>query len=59
MALYFGFEVFTAVTLKSTVFWHVTPYSPVEVYGRFGEHMPPSSSGGCLFKDILVHVYKL
>jgi hypothetical protein len=38
MALYFGFEVFTAVTVKSAVFCDVSPCSPVEIYCRFGEH---------------------
>jgi hypothetical protein len=26
------FEVLTTVTMKSTVFWDVTPFSPVEFY---------------------------
>jgi hypothetical protein len=31
-----GFEVLTAVVMKSTVFWDVTPYSPLEVNRCFG-----------------------
>jgi hypothetical protein len=30
------YQVPTAVTMKSAVFWHVTPCSPVEVRWRFG-----------------------
>jgi hypothetical protein len=29
---HFGFEVLTAVSKNSTVFWDVTPCSPVEVH---------------------------
>jgi hypothetical protein len=31
-----GFEVFTAVVMKSTVFWDITPCSPLSVKRRFG-----------------------
>jgi hypothetical protein len=31
-----GFEVFTAVVMKSTIFWDTTPCSPLSVNGRFG-----------------------
>jgi hypothetical protein len=31
-----GFEVLIAANLHSTIFWVVTPYSPVEVQRRFG-----------------------
>jgi hypothetical protein len=31
-----GFEVLTAVTIKSTVFRSVRAFSPVDVHGRFG-----------------------
>jgi hypothetical protein len=29
------FEVLTAVTMKFTVFWDVTPYNLVKIYRRF------------------------
>jgi hypothetical protein len=29
---YVGFEVLTAVTMKSTIFWNVTPCNVVDVY---------------------------
>jgi hypothetical protein len=31
-----GFEVLTAVVRKSTVFWHITPCSPLKVNRRLG-----------------------
>jgi hypothetical protein len=31
-----GFEVLTAVVLKSTIFWDITPCSPLRVNQRFG-----------------------
>jgi hypothetical protein len=39
------FEVITLVTMKSTVFWDVTPCSPVEFYRRFEKNIVPISSG--------------
>jgi hypothetical protein len=33
---YVGFEVFTAVVMKSIVFWDMTPCSPLSVNRRFG-----------------------
>jgi hypothetical protein len=33
---YVGFEVFTAVVLKSIIFWDMTPCSPLSLYRRFG-----------------------
>jgi hypothetical protein len=30
------FEVITAVVMKSTIFWDITPYSPLKVNRRFG-----------------------
>jgi hypothetical protein len=32
-----GFEVFTAVVMKSSTFWDITPYIPLKVNIRFGE----------------------
>jgi hypothetical protein len=32
-----GFEVLTAVVMKSTIFWDMTPCSPLSCNGRFGE----------------------
>jgi hypothetical protein len=32
-----GFEVLTPVFMKSTIFWDITPYSPLKVNRRFGE----------------------
>jgi hypothetical protein len=31
-----GFEVLTAVVMKSTIFWDITPCSPLKVNQRFG-----------------------
>jgi hypothetical protein len=31
-----GFEVLTAVVMKSTVFWDITPCSPLKANRRFG-----------------------
>jgi hypothetical protein len=31
-----GFEVLTAVVTNSTIFWHITPCSPLSVNRRFG-----------------------
>jgi hypothetical protein len=31
-----GFEVLTAVAMKSTIFWDITPCSPLKVNRRFG-----------------------
>jgi hypothetical protein len=31
-----GFEVLTAVVMKSIIFWHITPCSPLSVNQRFG-----------------------
>jgi hypothetical protein len=31
-----GFEVLTAVVMKSTIFWDITPCSPLKVNRRFG-----------------------
>jgi hypothetical protein len=31
-----GYEVLTAVVLKSSIFWHITPYSPLKVNQHFG-----------------------
>jgi hypothetical protein len=33
---YVGFEVLTAVVMKSTIFWDTTPCSPLNVNRRFG-----------------------
>jgi hypothetical protein len=34
--VFVAFEFLTAVTMKGTIFWNVTPCSPIEVYDRFG-----------------------
>jgi hypothetical protein len=34
---YVGFEVLTVVVMKSTIFWDITPCSPLKVNWRFGE----------------------
>jgi hypothetical protein len=31
-----GFQVLTAVVMKSSIFWDITPYSPLKVNRRFG-----------------------
>jgi hypothetical protein len=38
-----GFEVLTEVTMKSTVFWDMTPCSQKKFTDVSEEHMPPSS----------------
>jgi hypothetical protein len=35
--IYVGFEVLTAVVMKSSIFWDTTPRSPLKVNRRFGE----------------------
>jgi hypothetical protein len=35
-ALFAGFHVLTAVTMKGTVFWDIAPYSLLEVHRRCG-----------------------
>jgi hypothetical protein len=32
----FGFVILIAVVIKSTVFWDITPYSPLKVNRTFG-----------------------
>jgi hypothetical protein len=34
---YIKFEVLTAVVMKMSVFWDITPCSPLKVKPRFGE----------------------
>jgi hypothetical protein len=34
-----GFDVFTAVVMKSIIFWDITPCTPLSVNRRFGEHI--------------------
>jgi hypothetical protein len=34
--IFVGFEVFTAVVMKSIIFWDMTPCSPVSFHRRFG-----------------------
>jgi hypothetical protein len=34
-----GFEVFTAVVMKSIIFWDITPCSPLSVNRRLEEHI--------------------
>jgi hypothetical protein len=36
ISIYVGFEVFTAVVMKSIIFWDMTPCSPLSVNRRFG-----------------------
>ena len=36
------FEISTAVNMKMTVFWDVSPYNFVDKYRRFGRNVPPS-----------------
>jgi hypothetical protein len=40
-----GFEVLTTVIVKSSIFWNITPCSPLKVNRRFGEtssRVPPA-----------------
>jgi hypothetical protein len=43
LLLYVGFEVFTAVVMKSIIFWDMTLCSPLSFSRRFGGTSPPSS----------------
>jgi hypothetical protein len=42
---YVGFEVLTAVVMKSTVFWDITPCILLSVNRRLGRDISPPSSG--------------
>jgi hypothetical protein len=42
---YVGFEVFTAVVMKSTIFWDITPCNPLRVNTTFRRNTSPPSSG--------------
>jgi hypothetical protein len=37
VTIHVGFEVLTAVIMKSTIFWNITPCIPLSVNRRFGE----------------------
>jgi hypothetical protein len=41
----FANQVFTALSMKTNLFWDVTPYSLVEIYWRFRRNIPPPSPG--------------
>jgi hypothetical protein len=41
-----GFEVFTPVVMKNSIFWDVMPYCPLKVNGRFGGTCSPHLQGG-------------
>jgi hypothetical protein len=44
--LYFvGFEVLTPVVMKSSIFWDITPCSPLTSQLMFRRSIPPPSSG--------------
>jgi hypothetical protein len=46
---YIGFEVFTAVVMKSNIFWDMTPCSHLDVVGGPSTpHDPESDAGGSL-----------
>jgi hypothetical protein len=36
VVIFVGFEVLTAVVMKSTIFWDITPCSPLKFNRRFG-----------------------
>jgi hypothetical protein len=40
-----GIKVLRAVVVKSSIFWDITPFSPLKVKGRFGgtwrRYIPP------------------
>jgi hypothetical protein len=36
LSVFVGFEVLAAVVMKSTIFWDITPCSPLKVNRRFG-----------------------
>jgi hypothetical protein len=44
-SVYVGFEVLTAVVMKSTIFWDMTPCSPVNFNRRFGGTNPHHLQG--------------
>jgi hypothetical protein len=35
--MYIGFEVLTKVVMKGTIFWDITPCSPLKANQHFGE----------------------
>jgi hypothetical protein len=43
---YVGFEVLTAVDVKSKIFWDITPCSPLKVNRRFGRTSRLHLEGG-------------
>jgi hypothetical protein len=45
LSLPVGFDVLTAVVLKSPSFWHMTPCCPLKIYQLFEEYKPPLSAG--------------
>jgi hypothetical protein len=44
ISVFVGLEVLTAVIMKSSVFWDITPYTQIEVHGRFGRKFRLKSS---------------
>jgi hypothetical protein len=52
---YIGFEIPTAVVMKSSIFWDITPRSPLKVNRRFGGTYPLLSRW-FLARRILRHV---
>jgi hypothetical protein len=53
--VFVGFEMFTAVIMKSSIFWDITPYSPLKVNRRFGRThcLPPVTLVSCLAYSIV------
>jgi hypothetical protein len=45
LLMYVGFEVYTAVFMKSIIFWYVTPCSPLSCNRRFGGTYPLNLQG--------------
>jgi hypothetical protein len=48
-SVFVGFEVLTAVVMKSTIFWDITPCSVLSVYVHFGGTYRDPEDGGDMF----------
>jgi hypothetical protein len=56
---FLGFEVFTAVAMKSTIFWDITPCSPLKVdFQRTTRRYVPENSTPCTLKLLELYVLR-
>jgi hypothetical protein len=53
ITIYVGFEVLTAVVMKSTVFWDMTPCSPLKLSDiLFGLFFDPEDRGDMFLRNV-------